>query len=114
MPTHAEGSPEAQNGAVEHTEYAGMMRRMLRGWVRRLADADAEDVAELVAFGELVAEAQLLVVAGMRGRGEDWGTVGRAFGITRQGAQQRFAGKVEALRSGARERVDQRPEVHPA
>lgn len=75
----------------ETMEYAQAMRRMLAGWVTRLADADLEDVSELADFAEVeLPEALRQVVAAMREDGRSWADVGRAFGITRQAAYQRF------------------------
>lgn len=74
----------------ETMEYAATMRRMLDGWIKRLEDADVEDVAELVAFAPEVNDALGAVVLAMREAGRPWAEVGRAFGTTRQAARQRW------------------------
>lgn len=79
----------------ETMEYAQAMRRMLASWVKRLEDADVEDVAELVAFADHeLPEALRQVVGAMRDDGRSWAEVGRAFGVTRQAAYKRFGGVV--------------------
>lgn len=87
--------------SVETTEYAEMMRRMLVGWQRRLADGDLVDVEELVAFTDEVDEALARVVDSLRERGVSWQEVGDAMGTTRQAAQQRFGVSEHALRRPA-------------
>lgn len=82
-------------------DYAAMMRRMLRAWMRRLGDADMEDLAELVAYRREVDDALAGVVDELRTeRGESWATIARALGTTRQNAQQRFG------RAGSRGEAD--------
>lgn len=80
-----------RRGPVETPEYAAMVRRMIRSYGRRVADADPEDLAELVAIREVLDEAIDEAVEGMReARAISWGQIGRALGITRQAAQQRY------------------------
>lgn len=75
----------------ETSEYAAMMRRMIAAHGRRVADADPEDLAELVALRDVLDEAIGQAVVGMRERnGFSWGQIGRALGVTRQSAQERY------------------------
>lgn len=90
MASTTKATTEAQNARVETMEYAAMMRRMLRGWERRLADADVEDLAELAGFTSAVDVAQRNVVRAWRQDGRSWREIGEAFGTTRQAAEQRF------------------------
>lgn len=90
MGCSTEGPLTAQDRRVETAEYAAMMRRMLRGWERRLADSDVPDLAELAAFPAKVAECQDRVVQAWRANGRSWSEIAAAFGISRQGAQQRW------------------------
>ncbi len=90
MESSTQGTTPAEIGRIETAEYAAMMHRMLRGWERRLADADVADLAELAAFTEAVDMAQRHVVRSWREAERSWREIGEAFGITRQAAEQRF------------------------
>ena len=79
----------------ETSEYAGMVRRVIRAHGRRVADADDVDLAELVGMQAVLDDAVQEAVDGMRARGESWAYIGRALGTTRQAAQMRY-GKVAA------------------
>lgn len=84
-------TPVTPQRRYEHAEFAAMMRRMLRGWGRRLVEeADVEDLEELARFGREVEELQRAVAKLWQTEGRSWADIGRAFGITRQAAQQRF------------------------
>lgn len=74
----------------ETPEYAGMMRRMIAAHGRRVAEADPEDLTELVALYETLDEAVETAVAGMRARSLSWTQIGRGLGTTRQAAQMRY------------------------
>ena len=75
----------------ETSDYAGMVRRVLRAHGRRVADADPEDLAELVAMRDVLDEAIGEAVRGMRAQhGRSWGEVARGLGVTRQAAQMRY------------------------
>ncbi len=74
------------------TEYAAMVRRVIRAHGRRVADADPEDLVELVELRTVVELAIADAIDGMRRepRQASWTEIGRALGITRQAAQQRY------------------------
>lgn len=78
---------------VETIDYAGMMRRLIRAHGRRVAEADPEDLRDMLALrGELdsaIAEA----VAGQRANGHSWTHIADAAGTSRQAAQQRWGTK---------------------
>lgn len=77
--------------AVETPEFGAMVKRMLRAYGRRVADADPEDLADLVALRDELEQAILLGIDGQRRGGRaSWTDVGRALGISRQGAFQRY------------------------
>lgn len=76
--------------SVETPEYAGMLKRMIRAYGRRVADADPEDLAEMAGVLEELLDAVQVAVDGQREQGWSWSVVGRAFGITKQSAQERF------------------------
>lgn len=82
---------ERRNPPVETMAYAAMMRRMLAAYGRRVADADVEDLAELIALRSLLDETIATAVRSSRDRhGRSWADVARAAGTTRQAAQQRW------------------------
>jgi hypothetical protein len=80
----------------ETTEYAGMVRRIIRAHGKRVAQADEVDLTELVAMRETLEEAIQAAVDGMRARGESWAYIGRGTGTTRQEAQRRYGRKAVA------------------
>jgi hypothetical protein len=74
----------ARRDPVEFDEYAAMLRRMIRGAGRRVAEADPEDLA---AMRELRAELDAAIgdgVRGLRHQGHSWADIARPLGITRQ------------------------------
>lgn len=85
---------------IETPEYAQMMRRMIRAHGRRVADADPEDLADMVALREHLEEAIADAVAGMRPR-FSWAQIARGLGTTRQAAQMRYGSQSQTSRTGA-------------
>lgn len=78
----------------EIPDYAAFARRAVRAYGRRVADADPEDLVELVALAGVLDAAVDEAVRGLRrrdGRQASWSEIGRALGITRQAAQQRYS-----------------------
>lgn len=76
---------------IEPTDFAAMMRRMLRAHGRRVADADMEDLAELMALQRDLDDAIAYAVREGRARwGWSWADIGRAAGIKRQSAHERW------------------------
>jgi hypothetical protein len=74
----------------EIPEYAGFVRRSIRAHGRRVADADPEDLLDLLALHEVLDAAIEDAVRGQRAAGFSWAQIARPLGITRQAAQQRF------------------------
>lgn len=79
----------------ELPEFSAMVRRLIRAHGRRVAQADPEDLAELVALRAEVDAAIAEAIAGQRGNGFSWADVGRGLGTSRQAAQMTW-GKVTA------------------
>jgi len=76
---------------VETTEFAAVMRRMLRAYASRVTNADVEDLADLIALGVELDNAIAAAAAGSRERwGRSWADIARAAGTSRQAAQQRW------------------------
>lgn len=81
-------------GGGDHSEFRAFVVRILRAYSRRVAHADVEDLAELLAVRDAVDEAITRAVAGLREAGRSWGEIAAATGTTRQAAQQRWGVKV--------------------
>ena len=76
---------------VETTEYAAMLRRMVRAYGRRLADADPTDLAAAIQLQDELSNAIGQAVAAMRDtHGYSWADVAAELGVTRQAAFQRY------------------------
>ena len=76
---------------VETTDYLRAAARFLRGAGRRVADADPEDLAELLALRQVLDEAIATAVTGQREQwGRSWADIARAAGTTRQAAHERW------------------------
>lgn len=68
-----------------------MLRRMIAAHGRRVADADPEDLAALLALRDALDDAVAAAVLGQRARhGRSWADIARATGTTRQAAQMRW------------------------
>lgn len=77
---------------VETTEYGKMVKRMIRAYSRRVADADDVDLAEMCELRDVLEQAIADAVRGQREHhGRSWGDVARGLGVTRQAAQMRYS-----------------------
>lgn len=86
--------------SVECSDFAAMLRRMMRAYGRRVAGADVEDLAELVAMANELDDVISDTIAELRGHQEfSWQAIGEAAGITRQGAQQRWGRRTRRVGS---------------
>lgn len=85
-------------GIPEPSEYGKFARRILRGYGRRIEDADPEDLADLLALShEVDALIQATVTNGRARWGWTWEAIARAAGTTRSAAFQRWdTGKVRS------------------
>jgi hypothetical protein len=82
-----------RKGRVELAEYAAMARRVVRAFGRRFAEeGDEPELRDLYLLQQEVDEAMRQAVAHMRSRGGDisWRRIGRAVGMTGEGARQRW------------------------
>lgn len=80
-------------GGGDHSEFGAFVLRILRAYSRRVARADVEDLAELLAVRDAVDDAIARAVAGLRDAGRSWGEIAAATGTTRQAVQQRYGVK---------------------
>ena len=71
-----------------------MVRRIIAAHGRRCADADPEDLAELVALRQAVDAAVQTAVDGLRDQGVSWSQIGAGLGITKQAAQAAWGRRV--------------------
>lgn len=78
----------------DHTAFLSFLRRVLRAASKRIADADPEDLAEMLALQVELDDAITRAVVGLRAAGRSWGEIAAAIGTTRQAAQQRWGVKV--------------------
>jgi hypothetical protein len=86
---------------IETEEYVAFIHRILRALGTRVGDADVEMLASLASLPGLVEELLGETVERLRDQhGYAWSDIGRALGITRQAAQQRF---------GRQPRLDSKP-----
>lgn len=76
---------------VETTEYLAMVLRMIRAAGRWVAEADEVELSELENLRGELDQIIVSVVDKWRAQGRSWATIGDALGLSRQGAQQRFA-----------------------
>lgn len=92
---------------TETTEYGKMVRRMMRAWGRRVANADEVDLAQMLAARDEFDRAIALAVYGQRKLGHSWAYIAAGAGITRQAAEQRWgkACRQLAAEESERERV---------
>lgn len=74
----------------DQSEFMAFTRRVLRAASRRMAAADPEDLADLVALRADVDEAIDRAARAVHEGGVSWAQIGAAVGITRQAAQQRW------------------------
>jgi hypothetical protein len=81
-----------RNHPVENDRFAAMLRRMLRAMGRRaVTDGDLDALADMVAIHDEMAALIGDTVEGLRvDRGYSWADIGRAAGVSRQAAQQRW------------------------
>ncbi len=71
-------------------DYLGAARRFIRAAGRRVGECDEHELAELVGLRQALDEAEAVAVAGQRAYGKSWAAIGRALGITREAAFQRY------------------------
>jgi hypothetical protein len=76
---------------VENDEYAAFLRRVIRAYSRRVADGDIEAVTTMAHLADHLEDATRQAITGLRAVGYSWADIALRLGITRQGAQQRWA-----------------------
>jgi hypothetical protein len=90
------GSRRRARRYVETRDFLAMVARLLSRAGERVADADVEDLRDLLQLQHLVDEALLQAVAGLRESGVTWQQIGDVSGTTRQAALMRWGPKIDA------------------
>jgi hypothetical protein len=72
------------------TDYFRMLRRVVNAAGKRVAQADVEDLAELVAIQHDLDNAIRRGIAGLRQDGYSWRAIGEALGVTGQAVYMRY------------------------
>lgn len=80
---------------TEADEFGAFVRRVLRAYSRRVADRDIDGLTGLAQLAADVDAATAAAVAQLQAAGYSWADIGRALGITRQGAFQRYGKRPE-------------------
>lgn len=84
-------TPKRSKRLTENDEYLAFLRRVVRGYGRRVAAGDIDALPGLAAMGEELDAAMQHSVNGLRAAGYSWAEIAARLGITRQGAQQRWS-----------------------
>jgi len=79
---------------VDTADFLAMAARIVAAAGHRVADADPEDLARLLELRDLVDEAVIEAVRGLRDAGITWEDIGAAVGTTRQAAIMRWNPKL--------------------
>lgn len=75
----------------ETADYAAMMRRMVKGYGKRVGNADPEDLAEMLALQAVLSEAiQDAVTTQRADHGRSWADIAKGAGTSRQAAQMKW------------------------
>ena len=88
------GAKRSVRRSIDTDQYIRMTARIVAGAGRRVADADPEELRQLLALRDAVDQAVLAAVTGLRHSGATWQDIGDAIGTTRQAALMRWAKKV--------------------
>lgn len=76
---------------TEADKFGAFVRRIVKAYSRRVADRDIEALTGLAELQADVDQAMRDAVAQLVAQGYSWADIGRALGITRQGAFRRFS-----------------------
>jgi hypothetical protein len=86
-------TPKRPYRVVENDEYAAFLRRVIAAYSRRVAAGDIEAITTMAALAGHFEDAIRQAITGLRESGYSWADIAMRLGITRQGAQQRWAGR---------------------
>ena len=84
-------TPKRRTRVVENDQYAAFLRRVIRAYSRRVASGDIEAITGMTHLADHLDHAIRDAITGLRYVGYSWADIAMRLGITRQGAQQRWA-----------------------
>ena len=84
-------TPKRPYRVVENDEYAAFLRRVIAAYSRRVAAGDIEAIPAMAALADHLENATRQAINELNALGYSWADIGMRLGITRQGAQQRWA-----------------------
>jgi hypothetical protein len=90
-------TPKRRRRVVENDEYAAFLRRVINAYSRRVASGDIEAITGMAALAGHLEDATRHAITGLRQFGYSWADIAARLGITRQGAQQRWAEDTPAI-----------------
>ncbi len=99
-------TPKRRTRAVENDQYAAFIRRVIRAYSRRVADGDIEAITTMANLSADFDTAIRQAITGLRAFGYTWADIALRLGITRQGAQQRWADNPDTVTDPGSTRTD--------
>lgn len=82
---------------TEADQYGAFVRRIVRAYRRRIADRDIEGLTGLATLQADVDQAVTEAVRDLLAQDYSWADIGKALGMTRQGAQQKYGKRIAQL-----------------
>lgn len=79
---------------IDTNEFLAMAARIITAAGERVSDADAQDLRALLELRDVLDEAIIAAVAGLRESGTTWEDIGAATGTTRQAAIMKWARRI--------------------
>lgn len=79
--------------SCEADELGGMIRRCIRALVERADEGDALAAEELFALRPFLRDQERSAASAMLRAGYSWAEIGRAAGVSKQAAYERYGGK---------------------
>lgn len=86
--------------SVETPEFLAMLSRQIKAAGRRVAEADEPELAQLATLVDELDQAMRTAITGQRASGRSWTDIGRALGITKQTAHERYRTAALAAEEG--------------
>ena len=84
-------TPNRRRRVVENDEYAAFLRRVINAYSRRVASGDIEAITDMARLADHLEDATRQAITGLREVGYSSADIALRLGVTRQGAQQRWA-----------------------
>jgi hypothetical protein len=97
-PSQPRTNPTKTKRYTTTADYLSMMRRMMAAAGRRVGEADAAELAELIAIRDEMNAVIQRAVDGLRADGYTWESIGAATGTTRQAALMKWGPTAKARR----------------